>query len=407
MTLCTAALLLALHADEAPWAPGGASRAEDLTISLVTIGPGDEVASMGGHSALVVADTRLKLGRLYNFGVVDFSPDLMLNLVLGRLDFYSDEAPVIQTYDAYVALDRSVRVQLLNLTPAQAQQAANALAVGVLPEHRTFRYRHFDDNCSTRPRDVIDRALGGALSRATAQPARMSLRDHARRYTRVFPALSVWLDAMQNDDIDRPITRRDEAFLPDELERQLDVLVVDGQPAVTQRTVIYQSTGHPDAPAAVPQWTGWLALFSMLAGGAVWMLRRSPRPWARKALAALLALVGLVWGFSGLLLFMLGTFTDNFVTHHNENLFFINPLTLALLPLAVMLFLGRPRAEPLLKWVTSVLAAIALSGVAVKVLPRFDQQNWNIIALALPFILATAVAFRVERADERRLLQRR
>src|SRR4051812_24633719 len=79
VTLCSATLFLALHAAAAPpWAPGGPSRGEDLVISLATIGPGDEVASMGGHAALAVVDTRLEQGRLYNFGVVEFSPDLML-----------------------------------------------------------------------------------------------------------------------------------------------------------------------------------------------------------------------------------------------------------------------------------------------------------------------------------------
>src|SRR5688572_27807989 len=75
LTLSSAALLLALHIGPAPWAPGGPSRAEDLVISLATIGPGDGVEAMGGHAALAIVDTRLEQGRLYNFGVVEFSPD--------------------------------------------------------------------------------------------------------------------------------------------------------------------------------------------------------------------------------------------------------------------------------------------------------------------------------------------
>lgn len=393
--LCSAALLLALHADGPPWAPGGPSRGEDLVISLATIGPGDGLAYMGGHSALAVVDTRLEQGRLYNFGVIEFSPDLMVNLVLGRLDFHADEASIVATYDAYRALDRDVRVQVLDLTPQQALHAANALAVGVLPANRTYRYHHFDDNCSTRPRDIIDRALDGALSRDTTGPARMSLRDHARRCTRVRPVLSLWLDYMQNDSVDRPIIRRDEAFLPDELEKQLDALVVDGKPVVKQRTTIYQSKNNPPAPPDVPSWTAWLAFVSLVAGAVVLALRLSPKPWARKALGGLLALVGLVWGACGLLLLVLGTFTEHLIMHRNENLFFINPVTLVLLPLGLMLFKDHRAAASSLRWVTLALAASSVLGVALKVLPMFDQQNWNIIALAVPFTIATAAAFRM------------
>lgn len=399
MTLCSVALLLALHAaDDAPWAPGGPSRPEDLVISLATIGPGDEVASMGGHSALAVVDLKLDQGRLYNFGVVDFSTDLMLRFVLGQLDFHADEAAIRQTYDAYRALNRDVRVQQLAFTPEQALAAANALATGVLPQNRTYRYQHFDDNCATRPRDVIDRALSGALSRATSGPARASLRDHARRYTQAFPVISVWLDLMQNDSIDRPITQRDEAFSPDELERQLDALVLDGHPFVKQRTTLFEST-RPKTPLATPRWEVVLALLSLLFGGAAIALARNESPRARKLLGGLLAFIGVAWGTSGLLLFVLAFFTNQRVAHHNENLLFINPLTLALLPLGVLLFRGHPRAAPLLKWVTLLLAVGALLGVALKVLPAFDQQNANIIALVLPFSLACAVALRLRPAS--------
>ena len=395
MTLCSAALLIALHAEPAPWAPGGPSRGEDLRISLATIGAGDDqVASLGGHAAIAVVDTRLQQGRLYNFGVVEFSPDLILNFVLGKLDFHADEAAIRPTYEAYQALDREVRVQELDLTPEQALGLANALTVGVRPENRTYRYHHFDDNCATRPRDLIDRALGGALSRAANGRARMSLRDHSRRYTRVFPVISVWLDYMQNDTIDRPITVRDEAFLPDELEAQLDALTVGGRPVVKQKSTLYKSVNNPPPPVTVPRWNGWLALFSAVAGAAVLALSRSARPAARKVLAALVALVGVGWGTSGLLLFVLALFTGQRIAHGNENLLFINPLTLVLLPLGGLLWRGHPRARVALKWLTTGLAALAVLGVVLKALPAFDQDNWNIIALALPLTLALAVAFR-------------
>ncbi|MBL8954271.1 MAG: DUF4105 domain-containing protein [Myxococcaceae bacterium] len=397
--LCAAAVLLVLQQPwpAPPWVAGGTSRAEDLAITLATLGPGDGVAYMGGHSALGVIDTKLMEGRLYNFGVVEFSPDLMLSFVLGRLDFYADEAAIEQTYDVYRSMDRDVRVQVLNLSPAQALKLANALATGVLPENRTFRYHHFDDNCSTRPRDLIDRVLGGALSRANGAPARMSLREHSRRYTYIFPFLSVWLDYLQNDSVDRKITRYDEGFLPDELERQLDELTVDGQPVVKQKTVLYTSKSNAVRPRESPQWAGWLGVISALAGAAVLLLSRSRKPSARKTLGLVFVVVGLVWGGSGLLLFMLGYFTEHLITHGNENLFFASPLTLALLPLGVMLFRGHPRAVAGLKWVTLGLAALALVGVAVKLLPAFDQANGNVIALALPLTLASAIAFTVRR----------
>ena len=75
------------------------------------------------------------------------------------------------------------------------------------------------------------------------------------------------------------------------------------------------------------------------------------------------------------------------------NLFLINPITFALLILGPMLMKGSKRALPGLKWVSVALAVTALLGVAAKVIPAFDQQNWNLICRVLPLSGATAAAF--------------
>ncbi len=391
--LFTAAMTLLALPPEAAWAPGGRSQPEDLVISVVTFGPADDLPSLWGHTALVVVDKRLELGRLYNYGAFDFSPGFVTRFLAGRLEFHIEEAGIMGIYAEAREQDRSITVQELSLTPEQALRAANALAVNVLPDNSGYLYHHFDDNCSTRARDLLDRALEGALSRATSGPARTTLRQHMLRYAQEYPPVALWLDFMQNDQLDRPITVRDEAFLPDELARALDQLVLDGRPAVKQTTKLYVSKTMPVTPGEPPRWAGWLALCSSLAGGAVLGLRRTRGRAARIALGALLALEGLVWGVCGVLAFVLGTFTNNLVFHHNENLFLINPATLALLPLGVMLMRDSPRAAPALKWLTVSLATVAVAGLAVKLLPGFEQQNGPVIAMVLPLSLATALAF--------------
>jgi hypothetical protein len=205
-------------AQPAPWARGQ-SQGEDLEIYLVTFGPGPEVVSWFGHSALVVEDRRMGERRLFNYGMFSFDSKILARYALGRLEFWVDATPyVAETYRLYAAEGRDVRLQRLNLTPERKLALARSLSENILPQNRYYLYHHYYDNCSTRPRDLLDRAIDGALRRVGSKPGRMTLRDHTRRYTHVFPPMSVLLDFLMNDEIDKPITAWDEAFLPAELE---------------------------------------------------------------------------------------------------------------------------------------------------------------------------------------------
>ncbi|MCU0698518.1 MAG: hypothetical protein MUC96_18615, partial [Myxococcaceae bacterium] len=136
--------------------------------------------------------------------------------------------------------------------------------------------------------------------------------------------------------------------------------------------------------------------FSLVLAGLAFALGhfgRDGQRWARVTFGLFHVLLGLGWGVLGLFLFFMGLFTDHTVTHRNENLFFIGPLTFLAVPFGVMLAWGAKRAKALLRGTWTVIAASSVLGVLVKVLPPFNQDNWNIIALALPVNLAFAAVF--------------
>jgi Domain of unknown function (DUF4105) len=384
--------LLVAQAAVPPWMTGQ-SRGEDLAVTLVTFGPGDSVPEWWGHSSLVVEDRRLGVGRLYNYGMFSFDQGFVSRFAQGRLEFWVDDStPIDLTYRFYRdVLHRDVRLQALDLSPAQALEVAQALGTNVLPQNRVYLYHHYRDNCSTRPRDILDRALGGQLKQATSGPGRMSLREHTLRYSMVSPPMSLVLDFLQNDELEQPITQAQEAYLPDELERQLQALQIrreDGTmgPLVRSQTTWYRSDRAPP-PERAPRWLPWeLALGLGLAGVGLGLahLGRDGARLPRVLLGLFTALWGLLGGLLGSTLFVMGALTNHTVTQHNENLFLLNPLTLALLPLGVMLALGSRRARRGLLVTWTALAAVTALGLACKVLWAFDQANWNLIALLAP-----------------------
>ncbi|MBN1208567.1 MAG: DUF4105 domain-containing protein [Myxococcaceae bacterium] len=405
LIVCLLGLLLVAapaHADPAPWGTGE-SQGEDLVVSLVTFSPGDDVASWWGHGSLVVEDRRLQHARLYNYGMFSFDDAMLRRYAMGRLEFWVADASPARTFRAYQRLGRDVRIQELNLTPAQRLEVSRLLAENVLPQNRDYLYHHYNDNCVTRLRDMIDRAVGGQLQQFASAPGRMTLREHTRRYTAVSPPMSVLLDFLMNDEIDRPITRWQEAFLPDELERQvadLQVVGPDGQKApLVAKSWNYFKSDRPPPPEQPPGYAPWMLALGLAVGAsavglAYWGRGGGRLP--RILLGLEHVVVGLVLGLPGTALFIMGSFTDHTVTYWNENLFLANPLTLLMLPLGIMVIFGSTRARAILRFLWQVLAASGVLGLALKVLPMFDQDNWRLIALILPISLGFSGAFNLD-----------
>jgi hypothetical protein len=399
-------LLLAApaHAASAPPWGTGESHGEDLAVSLVTFSPGDDVASWWGHGSLVVEDRRLGFSRLYNYGMFSFDSTMLGRYAMGRLEFWVAEASPTATYRFYRSMDRDVRIQELNLTPAQRVEVGKLLADNVLPENRNYLYHHYNDNCVTRLRDMIDKAVGGQLKQADAAPARMTLREHTRRYTAVSPPMSVVLDFLMNDEIDRPITRWEEAFLPDELERQvasLQVVMPDGQkaPLVAKAWDFYKSDRTPP-PEQPPRYGPWMLLIGLAVGASALGLAYWGRggAWVPRVLLGLEQLVlGLALGFPGTVLFIMWTVTDHTVSYRNENILLANPLTLLVVPLGLMFAWGSARARSWLRTLWLAMAGLGMLGLVLKVLPVFNQDNWRLIALILPISVGLAGALNLDR----------
>ncbi|HEX8438950.1 DUF4105 domain-containing protein [Archangium sp.] len=404
---CLLGLLLAATTARAqdlpPWGTGE-SQGEDLAIYLVTFGPGDDVASWWGHGSLVVEDRRLQRSRLYNYGMFSFDERMLMRYAMGRLEFWVDDASPSATFRFYRSLNRDVRLQELNLSPAKKVEMGRFLAENVLPENRNYLYQHYDDNCVTRLRDGIDKVVGGQFHQAMSGPGRMTLREHTRRYTAVGPGMSLLLDFLMNDEIDRPVTRWQEAFLPDELERQaaeMQVVGEDGQkqPLVAKTTVLYEAQGRPATPPEPPKYGPVLLVLGLAFGGAAVGLalwgRRSGARAPRILLGLQNVLMGLVFGIPGLALFVMWLGTEHTVTWRNENLFLANPLTVLAVPLGLQMMFGSTKARERLWRLWWKLALLGEVGLVLKVLPMFDQDNWRLIAFILPMSVGMAAALKL------------
>ena len=400
-------LALASISPPPPWLDG-TSHPEDLTVSLVTFSPGDTIPEWWGHTSFVVTDNRLRQQRLYNFGM--FGPreggtneEFIKDFIKGRLIFWVDDEEAGWTFNLYRRLNRDVRIQDLDLAPDEAEQIAKRLATTILPENRYYRYHHYLDNCSTRPRDLIDAAIGGQLKAATAGPSNFTYRSQALRYSQVNPPFSIVLDFLQGPMIDQPMSRQGDAYLPDELEKQVAALQVthaDGttRPLVKRSWNFFKSDRAPP-PAEPPNFIPWELLTGVVLGGLALALAfwsRNGRKLSRVIFGLYELLIGLVVGIFGAALGFLMTMTDHDVTFGNENILQSNPLSLGIVVLAVMVMWGAKRAEQWNRYAWALFAALSLIGLVIS--PFTIQKNGNVLALCVPVHLAFAFAWwRVKR----------
>ena len=399
--LCIAAAAARGAFAQAPTAEPGS----ELTISLVTMGPGKYVWERFGHNAIRVTDTSTGADTAYNYGMFDFGHEnFFSNFANGEMDYWMEGADASRMFRAYMRDDRSVWVQVLDLTPGQRLELLEFLRWNERPENRFYRYHYYYDNCSTRVRDALDRVLGGAIRSAfDSVPTGATFRSHSRRLTENDLFIYTGINIGLGRPTDRPITAWEEMFLPLALREHVRTITVPdangaARPLVTSEETLYLSTLEPP-PESPPRWWPRYLAVGVLVGGLLALAgrRRHASRGARTGFVLLGMLWALVAGIAGLALAYLWLFTAHVTSYANENLLHFFPLSLALVAL-IPLAVHRPASLAAARRIAATVAVLSVLGLLLKLLPG-NQVNGEIIALALPVHLGLVAGLGRSRAD--------
>ncbi|HUQ19223.1 MAG TPA: DUF4105 domain-containing protein [Gemmatimonadaceae bacterium] len=375
----------------------------ELTIYLMTMGPGDEAWEKFGHNAIWIHDTLRHTDIAYNWGLFDFNAkDFYPRFLKGDMLYSMGGFDAQETVDAYRQANRTVWAQELNLAPLERDEIRKFIEWNSLPQNRNYNYDYFRDNCSTRVRDVLDRALGGIIRSASEEtPTPTSYRWHTRRLTQDASWIYFGTLLGLGHPVDHPITRWEEMFLPVRLMKDIRSINVRDSvgasvPLVKKEMTLFQSTRDPEAPTPSSHLIYYFLLGLILASAVVLLRRRIDAD--KSGRVGLLLLTGFWNFFIGILgsaLAALWLFTNHIYSYRNENLLQANPISLLL---AVLLFLSlrrksdQPMAGVETGRVARIVGALAVIGFVIQILPGFDQVNGEIIALTLPVHLASAFA---------------
>jgi len=386
---------LRASAEPAPPEPGS-----ELTVYVMTFGPGREVWERFGHNAIWIHDSTHGTDQAYNYGLFDFRQEnFVLRFVRGQMWYWMAGFPAQSYLRQYERDNRSIWVQELDIPAAARLDLQQFLQWNEQPDHKFYHYDYYRDNCSTRIRDALDRVVDGAIQRQTgALPAGTTFRFHTQRLTTTTPLVFTGLLIALGERVDRPISVWEEMFIPMAMRDHLRRVKVTGPggtvvPLVKAERTLFESTA-PAPPDSPPNWISRYFLIGLAIGAGAFGLAKkagTSGP-ARSAFLTLTAGWTLLAGLAGIILAGLWGLTDHAMAACNENLLQMNPLSLALLPLLPG-FLRGNRSAPV-AGLAAGIAMLSLAGLALQVLPWFQQVNGPVIALALPAHLGVAAALR-------------
>ena len=145
-------------------------------VGLLTCGPGDQLYTLYGHTAIHYRDSAAGEDVVLNYGIFSFSQEhLALKFMMGKIDYSVQLLPFRHFVEEYRAEGRWVAEQKLDLTGVEKARVREGFAIACRPENRTYRYNIFYNNCSTKARDLLDSCFsspriernGGAIAQTT------------------------------------------------------------------------------------------------------------------------------------------------------------------------------------------------------------------------------------------------
>lgn len=308
---------------------------DSVEVSLLTCTPHEEVYSLYGHTALRWHDLHTGDDLAFNWGIFNFKkPFFIVRFVFGLTDYELGITPFEPFAAYYRRWGAMVTEQVLNLTSAEKSRLQKLLADNYLPENRVYRYNYFYDNCSTRPRDIIERCLDGKVEYKQRQDYELTFRQMIHEKTKHHEWATEGNDLLLGLRADLKTSRQEQEFLPENLLYDFDRAQIRGndgavRPLVVNRRMAVQpgvQVIERDFVMSPIEVGVALLIVSLLVFAVEWRRRHIFIIWD----VVLMALTGL----AGCVLFVM-LFSQHPCTTTNLQVLLLNPLHLFFIPSVV------------------------------------------------------------------------
>jgi hypothetical protein len=314
---------------------------DSLQVSLLTVEPRpNETYTVFGHTALRLFDPVNRIDAVLNWGTFNFhAPNFLYRFVKGETDYILAASPYDSFRQEYFLGNATVVEQVLRIPNENKEALIDLLATHLKPENREYRYNFLFDNCTTRPRNIIEEFCGEDLV-YPVQTEKNTFRDLIHSCTNPYPWLTFGIDLVIGSGADSLVTFRQELFLPEKLMNALEhSTIINSQeeeyPLVISSGVVIHSFGNEAPPLKFwdsPLKIGiiLLLIYSILVITAYKRAKTDnpplPSPMGRGRGWGFFSLLFLVAALAGCVVFFLSFFSYHPCTQYNWNILWLHPL---------------------------------------------------------------------------------
>jgi hypothetical protein len=297
-------------------------------ISLLTVSPGEELYSTFGHSALRVYDSVSNSDIVYNYGTFNFDePGFYTKFVRGKLIYYLSR----DNFDNFIAENRqenrTTTEQILNLDCKEKNLLLIALYANMQEGNRGYKYDFLFDNCTTRLRDLIEKAgadsavhFGKVLNKPRS--FRNLIHEYLNNNDKQWSKLGI--DILLGSKTDALMTSYQVMFLPDYLMNTLDRSTIDQRSLVSSHTSLYKIKYFDNSPSNL---THPFFIFCCLFV-CICLLSFSKNNFIQQLLNNFDRLLFFLIGLLGILILFMWLGTDHIMCRNNYNLLWAWPINL-------------------------------------------------------------------------------
>ena len=214
-------------------------------ISLLTCGKGYELYSAYGHSSIRVNDHETNIDIVFNYGTFDYHTDnFLIKFIRGLLDYTLSTGYYYSFIDSYIADNRSVTEQVLDLTSAEKQAVFDRLIKNYETDERFYRYDFFFDNCSSRIYNILQEVLGDKLvyGNDLNENSPETFRDLIAPAFDFSPWTEFGVALIMGYPTDRIATNKEKMFLPVHMMERFAISTYKDKPFVKTTNKLFKSS---------------------------------------------------------------------------------------------------------------------------------------------------------------------